>query len=85
MDEEACKIIVGGEVRTIIDPDDKKTIKSIFDKRRSDGFTIKAVGEIASSGMAFFIPAYQRGYRWGEDEVCALFDDIDEFRFRRRR
>ena len=79
MDEEACKIIVGGEVRTIIDPDDKKTIKSIFDKRRSDGFTIKTVGEIASSGMAFFIPAYQRGYRWGEDEVCALFDDIDEF------
>ena len=29
--------------------------------------------------MAFFIPAYQRGYRWGEDEVRALFDDIDEF------
>ena len=79
MDEEACKIIVGGEVRTIIDPDDKKTIKSIFDKRRGDGFTIKTVGEIASSGMAFFIPAYQRGYRWGEDEVRALFDDIDEF------
>ena len=79
MDEEACKIIVGGEVRTIVDPDDKKTIKSIFDKRRGDGFTIKTVGEIASSGMAFFIPAYQRGYRWGEDEVCALFDDIDEF------
>ena len=79
MDEEACKIIVGGEVRTIIDPDDKKTIKSIFDKRRGDGFTIKTVGEIASSGMAFFIPAYQRGYRWGEDEVRALFDDIEEF------
>ena len=37
MDEEACKIIVGGEVRTIIDPDDKKTIKSIFDKRAATG------------------------------------------------
>lgn len=79
MDEQACKIIVGGEVRTITDPDDKKTIKGIFDKCRGDGFTIKTVGEIASSGMAFFIPAYQRGYRWGDDEVGALFDDIEEF------
>lgn len=51
MDEEACKIIVGGEVRTIIDPDDKKTIKSIFDKRRSDGLTIKTVGDIAGAKM----------------------------------
>jgi hypothetical protein len=27
----------------------------------------------------FFIPAYQRGYRWGEIEVCALLEDILEF------
>lgn len=27
----------------------------------------------------FFIPAYQRGYRWGEAQVKALLDDIWEF------
>lgn len=26
----------------------------------------------------YFIPAYQRGYRWTEDEVCKLLDDISE-------
>lgn len=26
----------------------------------------------------FFIANYQRGYRWGEDEVNALLDDIYE-------
>lgn len=33
----------------------------------------KYVGEITGS---FFVPAYQRGYRWGEDEVIRLLDDI---------
>lgn len=28
----------------------------------------------------FFIPAYQRGYRWGEQEVRLLLDDIAEAR-----
>lgn len=28
----------------------------------------------------FFIPAYQRGYRWGVDEVTRLLDDIAESR-----
>lgn len=35
--------------------------------------TPKPVGEIAGS---FFVPAYQRGYRWGEVEVRRLLDDI---------
>lgn len=30
-------------------------------------------------GEDFFIPAYQRGYRWGETQVNALLDDIWEF------
>lgn len=34
---------------------------------------LKKVGEIAGH---FFVPAYQRGYRWGEHEVKALLDDI---------
>lgn len=31
------------------------------------------VGDIEGK---FFIPAYQRGYRWGEDEVTSLLDDV---------
>ncbi|HOU69680.1 MAG TPA: DUF262 domain-containing protein [Paludibacteraceae bacterium] len=30
-------------------------------------------------GMNFFIPSYQRGYRWKEIEINALLDDINEF------
>jgi len=37
--------------------------------------TTKKVGEI--KGL-FFIPSYQRGYRWGENEVKRLIEDIME-------
>lgn len=33
----------------------------------------KLVGEIKGD---FFVPSYQRGYRWGADEVTRLLDDI---------
>ncbi len=33
----------------------------------------KLVGEIA---VTFYVPSYQRGYRWGETEVVRLLDDI---------
>ena len=33
----------------------------------------KLVGEIKGE---FVVPSYQRGYRWGEDEVIRLLDDI---------
>ena len=33
----------------------------------------KFVGEIKGE---FFVPSYQRGYRWGEDEVTRLLDDV---------
>jgi hypothetical protein len=33
------------------------------------------VGEIVGQ---FFVPGYQRGYRWGRDEVTRLLDDIRE-------
>lgn len=29
---------------------------------------------------SFFVPAYQRGYRWTEQEVTDLLNDIDDFR-----
>ena len=36
-----------------------------------------AVGDITQN---FVIPSYQRGYRWGADEVTALLDDIAAIR-----
>ena len=39
---------------------------------------LKSVGELL--GMKFFIPSYQRGYRWTEQQVKDLLNDIEEFR-----
>ena len=36
-----------------------------------------AVAELL--GMNFFIPGYQRGYRWTEQQVKDLLNDINEF------
>lgn len=30
-------------------------------------------------GRTFFVPGYQRGYRWGRQEVEALLNDLWEF------
>ena len=38
---------------------------------------LKSITELL--GYHFYIPDYQRGYRWTEDEVIALLDDINEF------
>ena len=38
---------------------------------------LKSVGELL--GMKFFIPSYQRGYRWAESQVVALLKDIRDF------
>ena len=35
----------------------------------------KLVGDISGD---FFVPSYQRGYRWGKDEVLRLLEDIDQ-------
>lgn len=37
----------------------------------------KTIGELKD--LSFYVPSYQRGYRWTEDEVRALLDDINEF------
>ena len=39
--------------------------------------SLKAVGNLAEK--RFFIPNYQRGYRWDADQVTALLDDLAEF------
>ena len=38
---------------------------------------LKSVSELL--GMKFFIPSYQRGYRWTEQQVMDLLNDIWEF------
>ena len=36
-------------------------------------------------GRNFFIPAYQRGYRWGNDQIWELLDDLYEFSVREKK
>ncbi len=43
----------------------------------SDSICLKSVQEL--QGMNFFIPSYQRGYRWTKQQVEDLLDDIWEF------
>lgn len=40
--------------------------------------SLKTVNELLDK-YGFFIPSYQRGYRWGEQQVKNLLDDIYEF------
>ena len=37
----------------------------------------KTIGDLQD--LRFFVPSYQRGYRWTEYEVNALLDDVNEF------
>lgn len=50
---------------------------TVADMGKSGLLEDRFVGDIEGR---FFIPAYQRGYRWGEDEVTRLLDDIAESR-----
>ena len=43
----------------------------------SNKIELKSISEL--SGMKFFIPDYQRGYRWTKELVNDFLDDIDEF------
>lgn len=43
----------------------------------SNKIELKSISEL--SGMKFFIPDYQRGYRWTEELVNDLLEDIEEF------
>jgi hypothetical protein len=38
---------------------------------------LKPINELLSE--SFFIPSYQRGYRWTQRQVIELLDDISEF------
>jgi Protein of unknown function DUF262/Protein of unknown function (DUF1524) len=43
----------------------------------SNNISIKTISDLLKSN--FFIPSYQRGYRWSEQQVTDLLNDINEF------
>jgi uncharacterized protein with ParB-like and HNH nuclease domain len=43
----------------------------------ADNIILKSINELL--GMKFFIPSYQRGYRWTEQQVRDLLNDVNEF------
>ena len=43
----------------------------------SNEIELKSINELF--GMNFYIPAYQRGYRWNIQQVKDLLEDIQEF------
>lgn len=45
--------------------------------RNSNYISIKTINDLLKSN--FFIPSYQRGYRWTEQQVTELLNDINEF------
>jgi uncharacterized protein with ParB-like and HNH nuclease domain len=51
----------------------------------SDTFVkLKTIADLQNESAKFFIDAYQRGYRWTENEVRDLLDDIREFSHTKR-
>ena len=49
----------------------------------SNTITLKAIGEKDFLNNHFFIPYYQRGYRWTDKEITDLLNDIYEFQNKR--
>ncbi|WP_449403077.1 DUF262 domain-containing protein [Exiguobacterium artemiae] len=41
--------------------------------------TTRTIQTLIKDKLQFFIPSYQRGYRWDPAQVVALLDDIAEF------
>lgn len=51
----------------------------------SDTFVkLKTIADLQNESAKFYIDAYQRGYRWTENEVRDLLDDIREFSHTKR-
>jgi uncharacterized protein with ParB-like and HNH nuclease domain len=44
-----------------------------------EAIQIRDVSEIIDSNTKYFVPAYQRGYRWDEQQVKDLLNDIWEW------
>lgn len=82
MTEESIKISIDQEESFYIENGDyDKTLRTIIQEHKNNEkngniLQIKSVRNICDE--AFYVANYQRGYRWGEDEVKALLNDIYE-------
>lgn len=46
---------------------------------RTNNVELKAIDELLKSEYQFYIPSYQRGYRWNKQQVTDLLEDIWDF------
>lgn len=53
-------------------------IRTKWDFMAENKIELKSVSDLL--GMKFFIPSYQRGYRWTEQQVKDLLKDVNEFK-----
>jgi len=49
----------------------------------TNGINLYTISEIL--GKNFFIPSYQRGYRWAEQQVTDLLNDIYSFAIKKNK
>lgn len=81
MGNTTCQIIIDGKERQITLQEDIAAILRIFNRDTADELTLKKVGEICDDKNNFYIASYQRGYRWGKDEVNALLNEFISIMF----
>ena len=46
----------------------------------SSDLRLRSIRDLINAKEKFYIPSYQRGYRWTEQQVLDLLNDILEFR-----
>lgn len=84
MAEESIKISIDQEESFYIENGDyDKTLRTIIQEHKNKEkngniLQLKSVRDICKESKNFYIASYQRGYRWGKDEVNALLKDIYE-------
>lgn len=82
MAEESIKISIDQEESFYIENGDyDKTLRTIIQEHKNkekngNVLQLKSVQDICDGPKNFYIADYQRGYRWGKDEVEALLNDI---------
>ena len=78
MENKSYEVIINGVGKNITREEDKEAIEKIFNNYKTDSLILRTVGQICKFQDNFYIANYQRGYRWGKDEVEALLNDIYE-------
>ena len=84
MAEELIKISIDQKESFYIENGDyDKTLRTIIQEHKNkekngNVLQLKSVQDICDGAKNFYIADYQRGYRWGKDEVEALLNDIYE-------